>query len=61
MSNNGLSELQSWLSIIRPYTFLSEARLFSLYRLTKEICLKDIPGNFVEYETCKRQIQPQTN
>jgi predicted O-methyltransferase YrrM len=53
ISNDGLGEFQSWLAVVRPYTFLSEARLFSLYRLTKEICLKDIPGNFVECGTCK--------
>ncbi|MFS8117225.1 MAG: class I SAM-dependent methyltransferase [Microcoleus sp.] len=41
------------LSIVRPYTLLSESRLFSLYCLTKQICLEDLPGNFVECGTCK--------
>ncbi|MEG4498471.1 TylF/MycF/NovP-related O-methyltransferase [Microcoleus sp. F10-C6] len=41
------------LSIVRPYTLLSEARLFSLYDLAKQICVEDLPGNFVECGTCK--------
>lgn len=41
-------EFQQILSVIRPYTLLSEARLFSLYSLARQICLDDIPGNFVE-------------
>lgn len=41
-------EFQEILSVIRPYTLLSEARLFSLYSLARQICLDDIPGNFVE-------------
>ncbi len=41
------------LNIVRPYTLLSEARLFSLYSLAKQVCLEDIPGNFVECGTCK--------
>ncbi|MEG3850568.1 TylF/MycF/NovP-related O-methyltransferase [Microcoleus sp. herbarium19] len=41
------------LSIVRPYTLLSESRLFSLYCLAKQICVKDLPGNFVECGTCK--------
>lgn len=47
------SEFQELLTVIRPYTLLSEARLFSLYSLAKQICLKDIPGNFVECGTYK--------
>ncbi|OAB63470.1 macrocin O-methyltransferase [Leptolyngbya valderiana BDU 20041] len=50
---DGLEEFQNWLQVVRPYTFLSEARLLSLYRLTKEICLTDLPGNVVECGTCK--------
>jgi glycosyltransferase involved in cell wall biosynthesis/predicted O-methyltransferase YrrM len=46
-------EFQQILSIIRPYTLLSEARLFSLYSLAKQICLEDIPGSFVECGTYK--------
>ena len=41
------------LSIVRPYTLLSESRLFSLYCLAKQICVEDVPGNFVECGTCK--------
>lgn len=41
-------EFQEILSVIRPYTLLSEARLFSLYSLARQICLDDMPGNFVE-------------
>jgi tetratricopeptide (TPR) repeat protein len=46
--NTLTDEFQEILSVIRPYTLLSEARLFSLYSLAKQICLDDIPGNFVE-------------
>jgi|GEM_PF-508071 len=45
------SEFQQILATVRPYTMLSEARLFSLYSLAKQICLDDIPGNFVECGT----------
>ena len=41
------------LSVVRPYTLLSESRLFSLYCLAKQICVEDLPGNFVECGTCK--------
>lgn len=41
------------LSTVRPYTLLSESRLFSLYCLAKQICVEDVPGNFVECGTCK--------
>jgi predicted O-methyltransferase YrrM len=41
------------LSTVRPYTLLSESRLFSLYCLAKQICVEDLPGNFVECGTCK--------
>ncbi len=41
-------EFQEILNAIRPYTLLSEARLFSLYSLAKLVYLEDIPGNFVE-------------
>ncbi|MBP0001016.1 MAG: glycosyltransferase [Cyanobacteria bacterium SID2] len=53
IAGGSLQEFQNWLQVVRPYTFLSEARLLSLYRLTKEICLADLPGNFVECGTCK--------
>lgn len=42
------SEFQQLVCSVRPYTLLSEERLFSLYSLAKQICLEDIPGNFVE-------------
>ncbi|HEY9622201.1 MAG TPA: TylF/MycF/NovP-related O-methyltransferase [Crinalium sp.] len=41
-------EFQAWIAAIAPYTLLSQERLFSLYSLAKQICLDDIPGNFVE-------------
>lgn len=36
------------LEIIRPYTMVGDSRLFSLYRLSKKICERNLPGNFVE-------------
>ncbi|ETR65561.1 MAG: macrocin-O-methyltransferase [Candidatus Magnetoglobus multicellularis str. Araruama] len=36
------------VSTVQNYTMLSEPRLFSLFSLAKSVCLKDIPGNFVE-------------
>lgn len=44
-------EFQSLLAAIRPYTLLSRERLFSLYAIAKQICIDDIPGNFVECGT----------
>ncbi|MDY6805496.1 MAG: TylF/MycF/NovP-related O-methyltransferase [Cyanobacteriota bacterium] len=41
-------EFQELLQIVRPHTMLSEARLYSLFSLTKRICLENIPGNIVE-------------
>jgi cephalosporin hydroxylase/lipopolysaccharide biosynthesis glycosyltransferase len=41
-------EFQSLLIKIKPYTLLSEARLYSLYSLAKQICQEDKPGHFVE-------------
>jgi len=41
-------EFQQLLEIVRPYTMLSEARLYSLFSLVKQICQKNIPGNIVE-------------
>ncbi len=45
---NDDDEFKKLLAIVKPYTLLSESRLFSLYSLAKQICLDDIPGNFVE-------------
>ncbi len=36
---------------VKPYTMVSEERLYSLYRLAKKICQENIPGNFVECGT----------
>lgn len=41
-------EFQELLRIIRPYTMLSELRLYSLFSLTKTLCLQNLPGNIVE-------------
>lgn len=41
-------EFQQLLQAIRPYTMLSEARLYSLFSLVKQICQKNLPGNIVE-------------
>ncbi len=42
------TEFLGLLQVIQPYTMLSEERLFSLFSLTKKICIQNIPGNFVE-------------
>jgi len=42
------SDFREVLSIIRPYTMLSEERLYSLFSIAKKICTLDLPGNFVE-------------
>lgn len=47
------AEFQELVQVVRPYTLLSEERLFSLYALTKQICLEDLPGNLVECGTFK--------
>jgi len=52
-SSDREDEFLEILAAVRPYTLLSEARLFSLYSLAKQICLDDIPGNFVECGTYK--------
>jgi predicted SAM-dependent methyltransferase len=44
----GDAEFQELLKNVRPYTMLSEERLFSLFSLAKQVCQQDIPGNFVE-------------
>ncbi|NET16486.1 MAG: hypothetical protein F6K08_28525, partial [Okeania sp. SIO1H6] len=41
-------EFRDLLESIRPYTMLSEARLYSLFSLVKRVCLENIPGNIVE-------------
>lgn len=47
------AEFQALLDAVRPYTMLSEAQLFSLYSLAKQVCLDDLPGHFVECGTCQ--------
>ena len=42
------AEFQALYQRIRPYTMLSEARLYSLFSLVKQICLANISGNIVE-------------
>ncbi|MGY6529569.1 MAG: TylF/MycF/NovP-related O-methyltransferase [Cyanobacterium sp.] len=41
-------EFRALMAVIRPYTMLTEPRLYSLYTLTKRICQENIEGNFVE-------------
>jgi hypothetical protein len=41
-------EFREIFNIIRPYTMLSEARLYSLFSLAKYVCAQEVPGNFVE-------------
>jgi predicted O-linked N-acetylglucosamine transferase (SPINDLY family)/cephalosporin hydroxylase/glycosyltransferase involved in cell wall biosynthesis len=53
LSSQDAAEFQEILAAIRPYTLLRDPRLLSLYRLAKQICLDDIPGNFVECGTFK--------
>lgn len=42
------AEFYELLAQIRPYTMLSNERLFSLYSLSRTICEQNLPGNFVE-------------
>ena len=42
------AEFSELLSSIRPYTMLSEERLFSLYSHARKVCEQNIPGHFVE-------------
>ena len=42
------SECDRLIWQVRDYTMVGQARLRSLYELTKRICLEDIPGQFVE-------------
>ncbi|MCP3921133.1 MAG: tetratricopeptide repeat protein [Desulfobacterales bacterium] len=44
----GDTEFQDLLQVVRPYTMLSEERLFSLFSHAKQICIGNKPGNFVE-------------
>lgn len=42
------SEFAELYRIISPYTMVGEARLYSLFTLAKDVCSRDIPGQFVE-------------
>ncbi|HEY2987985.1 MAG TPA: TylF/MycF/NovP-related O-methyltransferase [Candidatus Binatia bacterium] len=42
------AEFDELYRAVKPYTMLSRARLFSLYKLAKRACAKNLPGNFVE-------------
>lgn len=53
LNEHDQDELRRLISAVRAYTMLSEERLFSLYALAKQVCLDDIPGNFVECGTWK--------
>jgi predicted O-methyltransferase YrrM/predicted Zn-dependent protease len=44
----GDREFADLLQIVRPYTMLSEERLFSLFTLVKRVCQENLPGNIVE-------------
>ncbi|HEY3490043.1 MAG TPA: TylF/MycF/NovP-related O-methyltransferase [Candidatus Deferrimicrobiaceae bacterium] len=44
----GEGEFRELLGVIRPYTMLSVERLWNLFRMAKEVCEKNLPGNFVE-------------
>jgi hypothetical protein len=41
-------EFREILNIVRPYTMVEEARLYSLFSLAKYVCAQDVRGNFVE-------------
>lgn len=41
-------EFLDLLGKIRPYTMLTELRLYNLYRMARKACEEDLPGNFVE-------------
>jgi Macrocin-O-methyltransferase (TylF) len=41
-------EFREIFNIVRRYTMLGEARLYSLFSLAKYVCFQDVYGNFVE-------------
>lgn len=42
------AEFRELYAAIRPYTMVWPARLWSLWQRAREICARDLPGNFVE-------------
>jgi hypothetical protein len=44
----GDAEVAGLLEVVGPYTMLGRERLFSLFSLAKQVCEKDLAGNFVE-------------
>lgn len=44
----GDAEFHGLYGVIRPYTMLSEERLFSIYKRVKLVCQMDVPGDVVE-------------
>lgn len=42
------AEFCELFAVVRPYTMLSVERLFSLYTLAKDLCRRDLLGDFVE-------------
>ena len=42
------AEFRKLFTVVAPFTMLSVARLWSLARLGREVCARDLPGNFVE-------------
>ena len=41
-------EFRELYPLVQPYTMLSAARLWNLFRLAREACREDVEGNFVE-------------
>ncbi|PTX97456.1 macrocin O-methyltransferase [Verrucomicrobia bacterium LW23] len=39
---------RAWVQVIRPYTMVSDDRLWQLFSWAKRICEEDRPGNFAE-------------
>jgi cephalosporin hydroxylase len=48
VTSMGTQEFRDLLAVVRPYTMVGEARLWSLYSLAKQVCEDDAPGHFVE-------------
>lgn len=44
----GGAEFRELFAAIQPYTMVGEKRIYSLYKLARQACELDIPGNFVE-------------